>query len=110
MDKGREERLAFNEALFRDVNTRLEAIEGPALGTSSVVCECARLSCRVKIAVEQDEYRAVRGHPLRFIVFPGHEKESIERVVGGERPRYLVVEKIGRGKQVARETDPERPE
>jgi hypothetical protein len=39
-----------------------------------------------------EEYEAVHRRPHRFIVVPGHENETVERVVE-MHPTYSVVEK-----------------
>jgi hypothetical protein len=52
--------------------------------------------------------RAVRGHPQgsqRFVVVPGHEDGSLERVVHRE-PGFLLVEKIGEAGEESEEQDP----
>ena len=50
---GREERLATNEAYFREINQRVEErvkkIAGDA-ATFNILCECARLECTERIS------------------------------------------------------------
>jgi hypothetical protein len=60
---------------------------------------------RERIGIRLAEYEAVRAHPSRFLVLPGHERPDIERVVG-EGDGYFIVEKTGGGAEVAHETDP----
>lgn len=104
---GREERLAQNEALFREVNERLEELgrrTGTAEGGLDVVCECADEGCTVRIPLSVREYEQVRAHARCFVVRPGHETE-IEHVV--ERTdRYVVVEKDGDAGEIAARSDP----
>ena len=55
----------------------------------------------------RDEYEAIRQHPARFPVKPGHEDSEVERTV--ERyESYLVVEKLENGREVAEKLDPRR--
>jgi hypothetical protein len=101
----RAERLAMNEVLFRDVNQLiLEEQAANEDDRTTFVCECAQLNCQLRLTVNLDEYQAVRAHPTRFLVYPGHEIKDIEVIVGGEPPRYLVIEKLGKGKDVANES------
>jgi hypothetical protein len=89
-------RVADNETTFRGVNEAIEAGRGltDASRPTPYVCECARLGCTDLIELLPPEYQAVRRHPRRFIVSPGHDLPDVERVV--ERcSRFLVVEKIG---------------
>jgi hypothetical protein len=81
----RAERIAANEADFRQQNERL--------GVMGVfLCECADEGCREHIEMPRDAYRAIRAHPRRFFVRPGHEVPDLEAVV--ERAeRWYVIEK-----------------
>ena len=106
MDDARAERLAMNETLFRDVNEMIRKEQDLQQDDrTTFVCECARVACQLRLPVELEEYKEVRSKATRFIVFPGHEQSEIEVVVGGDPPRYLVVEKIGTGAEVAEENE-----
>jgi hypothetical protein len=107
----REERLAQNEALFREVNERVAEvathfIEVETKGEAvEFICECGRADCAEPIAMTVAEYQAIRAKPTRFAVVPAHEQPEVESVV--ERyPTYVVVEKRGDAEEIARETDP----
>ena len=52
-----------------------------------------------------DEYEGVRRESMRFFVIPGHEDESVERVVE-RNERYVVVEKFGEAADEADDLDP----
>ena len=103
--------MAQNETLFREVNERVEEVasgfadrdeEDRPIG---FVCECGRRDCTESIEITRARYESVRSNPLRFFVLPGHEDESVERVV--ERTEgFLVVVKLGEGARVAAEQDP----
>jgi hypothetical protein len=108
----REERLAKNETLFREVNERVAevAMNFVEVETRSdpveFACECGRADCTEPIAMTLVEYEAARTEPTRFVVVPGHEQPEIETVVE-RHPTYLVVEKRDPdAEEVARETDP----
>jgi hypothetical protein len=107
----RDERLAGNEALFREVNERVAEVATHFLDTSTdeaieFICECVRPGCAELMPMTAAEYEAIRAESTRFAVAPGHEDTEIERVI--ERyPAYLVVEKRDEeAQEVARETDP----
>jgi len=96
-----EERAARNEVVFREVNEQVAGLEqGSAGGSASFLCECAEPACIDRIGVPLDVYEAVRAHPRRFIVRPGHERPELERVVGTQDD-FLVVEKVGDAGAVA---------
>jgi hypothetical protein len=108
----REERLAGNEALFREVNDRVAAVATHFIDvdtrgeTVDFTCECGRADCAEPIVMTLTEYEAVRAEPTRFAVAPGHEQPEIETVVK-RHPTYFVVEKReDDAQEVARETDP----
>ena len=91
-----EERIARTEAVFREVN---EAIARTAENLDSdeaqFVCECADSGCADRITADLDDYERVREHPTHFLLMPGHEKRSVERVVE-HTGEYTIVEKVER--------------
>jgi hypothetical protein len=104
----RDERLALNEALFRQVNERLLDVStrlGTLDNTPEFVCECPDESCTDRVSLSPGEYERLRANPRYFVVLPGHEAPTIERVVA-DRGRYRVVEKVGVPGEVAEDTDP----
>jgi hypothetical protein len=102
----REEKIAQNEALFREVNERVADAAGPfALGSFDVFCECARLGCREQVRVGSGEYERARRDPTTFIVLRGHELPDVEDVVA-DHGHFLVISKRGEGAETARELDP----
>jgi hypothetical protein len=107
-----EERIARNEALFREFNERVEDVadrfdlrgEGESL-LIGFVCECGNLDCLERLELTRAAYEKVRSDPKRFVVVPGHEDMHIARVVArGEG--YLVVEKTEEAAEIAIEHDP----
>ncbi|MGH2996794.1 MAG: hypothetical protein ACRDM9_10815 [Gaiellaceae bacterium] len=103
----REQRLARNEALFREVNERIADVSSSyELGDSlEFLCECGSQDCRDAISIVRADYERVRSEPDRFVVMTGHESLEIERVLE-RRDGYLVVAKIGEAGAIAEETDP----
>ena len=108
----REERLAGNEALFREVNERIAEVAEHFVEVESTAdpvkftCECGNPTCTEHVAMTLVEYEAVRAVPTHFAVVAGHELPEIEQIVE-RHPNYLVVEKQEEdAEQVARETDP----
>jgi len=100
-------RLAHNEATFREINERIEAGTWVSSADDRIAfaCECAALGCNVLLELTVAEYEAVRAHPRRFLLEPGHQLPAIETVVHrGEG--YVVVEKRGDAADVAEVTDP----
>ena len=102
---GREERLATNEAYFREINRRVEErvedIAGDA-AAFNILCECARLECTERISVSPAEYEAAHANPRQFMVVVGHADHSLEDTVASTRNYDLVV-KRGEAGAVAEE-------
>jgi hypothetical protein len=89
----REERLARNEVLFREVNDRIAELgPGNPDGDFHIVCECATTGCQERLLVPITGYERIREHPRRFFVVPGHTIEDVEDVVE-RHGSFDVVEK-----------------
>ena len=105
----RQERVAKNETLFREVNERVEEVAVGLAGADSqligFICECGRDDCAEPLELRHEQYESVRENPLRFLIVPGHEQADVERVVE-RQARFLVVEKLGEGAQIAVVQDP----
>jgi hypothetical protein len=86
------QRLARNQAIFREVNERLREIANPAEGSTDYVCECSAVDCHGTIGLELSQYEAVRSMPNVFVIEPGHERLEVERVIE-EDDRFMLVEK-----------------
>jgi hypothetical protein len=102
-----EERAARNEAVFREVNEQIEALEEQFSVTDEdpvFICECSDENCTERISLPLDAYESLRGNPRHFVILPGHETE-IEEVVE-RHATYFVVEKQGRAGHIADDTDP----
>jgi hypothetical protein len=94
------EHQARNEALFREVNERLERVDKqaewrgwpPEDGCFEFHCECGR--CPEKVRLTIAEYESVRSQDDRFVLVPGHETPELEGIA--ERTeRYVIVDKHG---------------
>jgi hypothetical protein len=90
------ERAAQNEEAFRGINARIDegahqhAVDSPL----PFHCECDDAACVEKIDIRPSDYEQIVARPYRFVLVPGHEDASVERVV--ERyDAYVVAEKIG---------------
>lgn len=109
MNEERKRRIALNEAVFRQVNDRLDELNrGFATITENVdlVCECGDLDCTDRIVMTSDEYEELRSDPTRFAVIPDHVFPDTEDLIE-DRGHYQVVEKhFGLPSDVARATDP----
>jgi hypothetical protein len=64
------ERLARNQALFREVNERIEATAGNNTKIE-FVCECSDTECIETIDLRLTDYEQIRANPLRFVIKPG---------------------------------------
>jgi hypothetical protein len=104
----RQQRVAKNEALFRQVNERIEEINeqlDPS-GLSDFLCECGDDDCTTPISLTLAEYEQVRSVPTHFAIAHGHEVLDVERVVA-TMERFAVVEKFaGQAERIGVETDP----
>ena len=97
-----------NEALFREINERIENV-GTTLAPDDVamefLCECDDRDCVEKVSATRAEYEAIRAVATQFVVLPGHEDPGVEHVVQ-QTERFLVVEKEGQAGHEAEESDP----
>lgn len=91
MDQARQERIARNEAAYRELNEAIEAGSTPAR-RFDLLCECGHVRCTKPLRVTAEQYEAVRANPRRFLVLPRHEMEEAEHVVE-DHGAYRVVEK-----------------
>ena len=104
------EQAAINEAAFRRANESLEEKAGEfGFGEERTpyLCECQDERCTAVIRLTREEYEAVRAHPKRFVMVPGHQ-EADERVVQ-EEPGFTVIEKHGEEGDLVAEEDPRSP-
>lgn len=108
VDPDTTERLARNEAFFREVNERIEAAAGEFGGEQDAyecLCECADPACAERITISFAEYEEIRSSPIRFAIAPGHDVGQIEQVVE-EAEDHVVVEKTGRAAELVTALNP----
>ena len=111
VDAARDERRARNEALFREVNERIEELSPDSADESEqessieFVCECSRADCTELIEMTLRQYESVRSDPRRFLVVPGHEHTDTARVLERDSG-FSVIEKLGAAGEIAVERDP----
>ena len=102
----RKYQIARNEALFREVNERIQEVsDSRATPTTDFLCECGDEACTETVPMRDEEYEHVRADPLLFAVLPGHEIQDVEEVVA-ENQRFNVVRKHVAEAAIAEETDP----
>ena len=102
----RETRRGLNEAIFREINERLEGLvdrlEFDKDEPIDFICECRRTTCTERISMSRAEYEAVRSDDTHFAVARGHAEPDIERVIS-THPGYEVVAKAGPAAEIARD-------
>jgi hypothetical protein len=103
-----EVRKAHNEALFRDANESVRAVQedlGMPEGRMPFICECEDPECRSIVRMTQAAYEEMRQNALRFVISPGHPSmgETME-----SHADYSVVEKSGVSAEIAKDTDPRK--
>jgi len=104
-----QERVARNEALFREANEGIQeaASTYDVLTRIPFICECADGSCRALIVLSMGEYEEIRENPRHFLNAPGHvlAAQGAAEVVD-DRDRYEIVEKTGYAGDIVEELDP----
>jgi hypothetical protein len=101
------EKIARNEALFREVNERIaEAAERFDADDASFVCECAEPGCTERIDATLEEYERVREDGATFLLVPGHEDERVESVVEAVAEHAVVEKQHPDVAPLVRELDP----
>src|SRR5918992_1519476 len=103
------ERIARNDAVFRDVNERITDLnETLAAFTDKmqIVCECGDDECIDQISLSPGEYEALRADPTYFAVVSGHDDVEVEDVVESRQGYDVVRKREGIPARIAEETDP----
>jgi hypothetical protein len=100
-------RIGLNEAVFRQVNERIEEL-ADAFGVThrlDLVCECGGASCTQRIEMDRADYERLRSDSAKFAIVSGHEIRDVEEVIE-RHEAYIVVRKTARdAKDVAEATD-----
>jgi len=89
-------RAEKNEQAHKEHNERRAQIEEeagvPLNDPVPFVCECDQPNCATAVMLRIDEYEQAVGPSDQFVVSPGHEDPSVERVVE-QREGYVIVSK-----------------
>lgn len=106
MDDATAEKIARNNAVFREANDEIESAAVRhhlgADGAVPFICECSDRRCFEIILLTLDQYRRVRSNPRWFAHAVGHEEliqGAIEPVE--KHPAFVVVEKIEHAGEIA---------
>ncbi len=85
-----------------------EAIERGMRGRENAVflCECGNIGCSRTIEMPLAAYGEVRRGFDRFLIAPGHEVDTVDRVVERHDDYLVVVKRSGRPADLARASDP----
>jgi hypothetical protein len=105
----RERRIGLNEAVYREVNEKLRAVnEVFATITDSfeIMCECGHATCDDRFSIAPDAYEELRRDPVLFAVVPGHEIPDVEDVLARTEAYAVVRKRPGDPAKVAAQTDP----
>jgi hypothetical protein len=102
----RSARLAANEAVFRAGNELIGKATRGLSDRTEFLCECGDPHCFRRVELSAEEYEAVRSHPARFLVVPGHEDLTAGEVVVEERGQWTVVEKRGGEREIVERSNP----
>jgi hypothetical protein len=109
--RGREERIGLNEAVFREVNERIEALaETFEIQTQplDLICECGDPDCVERISMTPKAYEEIRSDAHLFAVYPGHEADDVEKIVSKRKGYDIVAKNEGAPERIAEQTDPRR--
>jgi hypothetical protein len=103
----REKRMAQNEALFREVNERVQskADELEIDDAREFFCECANAECTFRVTLTRAEYESLRADPTQFAVLPLHFTPEVETMVG-DFDGYWIVRKTGEAGDYIESIDP----
>jgi len=107
--QSREERIGLNEAVFRDINERIETLaETFDLGSQPVdlICECGDATCVQRIHMTHAEFEELRSDSHQFAIYPGHEEPDVETVVARRKGYDIVTKGEGVARKIAERTDP----
>jgi hypothetical protein len=101
----RDQRIAANEALFREVNERIADLDAPHHAELEIICECGDRDCLERITVSVGEYEEARADATLFLARRGHLMPGAEVLVA-ERGDHQLLRKTGEAAAIAEEHDP----
>lgn len=103
-----EERIALNQATFREANERINAAAGVYAVDIPVpfICECADPTCADVVRLALSQYEEIRADSRHFLNVPGHQAAAQgASAVVAEREGYVIAEKIGHAGEIAEALD-----
>ena len=84
------------QTLFRQVNERVVDVNaglGRTVRIAEFVCECRDPECSEQLTLSVAQFDAIRSHPNRHVVRPGHVEPTCERTVEAHNG-FAVVEDV----------------
>ena len=105
----RERRIGLNEAVYREVNEKLRAVNevfATITDNFEIMCECGHATCDDRFSIAPGAYEELRRDPVLFAIVPGHEIPDVEDVVASTETYAVVRKRPGDPAQVATQTDP----
>jgi hypothetical protein len=108
MDRLMEERIARNQATFREANERIGAAAGVYAFEMPVpfICECADPTCAEIVRLALSQYEEVRADPRYFLNAPDHQAAAQgAAAVVAKREGYVISEKKGHAGEIVESLD-----
>lgn len=108
MDRLMEERIALNQATFREANERINAAAGVYAVDIPVpfICECADPTCAEVVRLALSQYEEIRADSRHFLNVPGHQAAAQgAAAVVAEREGYVISVKTGHAGEIAEALD-----
>jgi hypothetical protein len=104
----RKRRIGLNEAVFREINERIEdlATTFEVAEGLDLICECGDASCVSRIKMTREEYEELRSDATTFAVVSGHEILDVEEIVERHKTYNVVRKTASDAEKVAKATDP----
>ena len=103
-DRLTQERIAKNDAVFREANEHISEVaeeQGLTVPPVPFICECGDMTCTKIVPVTLAAYRDVRSNDRWFLIAESHKAARDAAVLVEQRDGYLIVEKTGRAGEVA---------
>jgi hypothetical protein len=104
----REDRIAKNEAVVREINEGIEDAKAADAsgGHVRMLCECGREDCNEFVAITLSEYEQIRSDARTFLIAKDHTVPDVDFVLS-ETDRFAVVQKReGTPAEIAETLDP----
>jgi hypothetical protein len=107
----RTRRIGLNEALFRQVNERIQEVNEELApveeeATYQILCECGDTNCTEQLEVSPLQYEQVRSDPALFVVARGHIASDVEDVTADGVTYQIIRKRPGVPEDLAEAHDP----